>query len=227
MPIYGVTGSATYSSTLSGYTGSQIGSYPSYIDSMMSYLSDNTNNKISARYVRDVSLTQWYFSEQFAGSQGNQGPQGITGPQGFQGTTGPQGFQGTTGATGPQGFQGVQGPQGIQILNYTPVGGTSINLISSNFNGNTIIGSTDSSGVTKFNLPLPSSITTGLPARLQMIGGNSIYVVPVSGSQTLDGVLLGTGLTVSQPNYLGTNFTPSQLYGIYSDGSNWHTSQNS
>ena len=75
MAIYGNTGSATYSLTLSGYTGSQITSYPSYIDAMMSYLADNSSNKVTSRNLRDISLTTWYFSSQF-GSENIGGPSG-------------------------------------------------------------------------------------------------------------------------------------------------------
>jgi len=59
----------------------------------------------------------WLFVGAGSGTQGPQGPQGLTGEQGPQGPTGqqgPQGPQGETGQQGPQGPQGLTGEQGPQ-----------------------------------------------------------------------------------------------------------------
>ena len=122
---------------------------------------------------------------------------------------------------------GSGGGGGTTVLTYVPTAGATINLTTGNFDGTTVIGSTDSTGTTTFNLPAPSGVTAGDVLRLQMVGGNLMKIVATVGTQTLDGVAFSTGLIINQPSYPGSNFTPSQLYGIYkgSDG-NWHTAQN-
>jgi hypothetical protein len=175
MAVYGVTGSATFSSTLSGYTGSQIASYPSYINQMMSDLSDNTNNSITARFIRDVSLTQWYYSSQFA--TGAQGPQGS------------QGF-GATGLTGPQGAQGFQGPSG-------PTGsqGTGADMLIAS-------ATVDLNATITLNFTLIGSIHF-VPGE-EIIDGNSnqMLIITTNGTSTM--TLTGFNYTTGPPNISGT-----------------------
>ena len=87
------------------------------------YLDPSTGNV----YYKSAAIT-WTLTGNIAGPAGTQGAQG---PIGLTGATGPQGLVGPTGATGPTGLTGPQGPAG-------PTGATGPQGIAGT-NGNTVL----------------------------------------------------------------------------------------
>jgi len=102
--------------------------------------------------------------------------------------------------------------------------GTSYTALPADFTGNENILFTDSTGNTTVTLPAASAVTVGLQLRFTMLGGNTLTLI---GAQTLDGqTISGGGKIITQPDYTGTAFIPAHSFGLYSDGTAWHTSIN-
>jgi hypothetical protein len=86
------------------------------LDDLMSAIRDNNMNLITARNLRDVTLTLWDMMGNITtGAQGSQGRQGITGSNGLQGA---QGLRGLNGLQGLQGTQGLIGNDGGNTVRY-------------------------------------------------------------------------------------------------------------
>jgi hypothetical protein len=137
------------------------------------------------------------------GLTGPQGATGLQGPKGDTGLTGPQGIQGDIGLTGPQGATGLQGIQGdIGLTGATGPQGIQGDIGLTGATGpQGVKGDTGLQGV-KGDTGLTGATGPQGIQGIQGPAGTSGYTLPIASINTLGGVIIGTGLEISQTGIL-------------------------
>lgn len=108
-------------------------------------------------------------------------------------------------------------------------GGTSVSILSSQFDGQTQLNLLSTTGTVAAQLPNPATVKVGATLRLSTVGAAGIMpglnLLPF-GSETLDGQSSGgEGIAWEIPaiNYTVApgQYLPPQVFIIYTDGTNW------